>query len=310
VSTALVTGGAGFIGSHIVDRLLGKGMRVAVIDNLSSGYRENVNADAVLHEADIRDAERVRAIFGEEKPEVVFHLAAQMDVRKSVADPVYDAQCNVIGSLNLLEACKATGTRKFVFSSTGGVIYGEPNYLPVREDHATLPMCPYGAAKRSVETYLHMYQENFGVGYTVLRYGNVYGPRQDPHGEAGVIAIFSQMMLSGDQPRIFGDGSQTRDYVNVRDVVEANMLAMDGGNGRIFNVGTAIGTPVLDIFNYVKAATGYPGEPLFAPERVGEISRISLDVTYIGEELGWKPTLCLAEGVPLAVDFYRAKLRL
>lgn len=302
---ALVTGGAGFIGSHIVDRLLEKGFAVAVIDNLSTGYRRNLNQKAVSHEQDIRDGDAVRAVFEAERPDVVFHLAAQMDVRKSVADPVYDAQCNVLGSLNLLEAARATGVGKIIYASTGGAVYGEPRELPVPETHPIDPMCPYGASKHTVEHYLFMYRANYGLEYTVLRYPNVFGPRQDPHGEAGVVAIFSQLMLAGKQPRIFGRGDQTRDYVFVQDVVDANMLALEGGHGCIYNVGTGVETSVNQVFTAVAHAIGYSGEPAYAEERLGEISRICLDASRLRAEMGWTPRYTFEEGIQEATAFYK-----
>jgi UDP-glucose 4-epimerase len=303
--SALVTGGAGFIGSHIVDRLVELGHRVAIVDDLSTGIRGNLNEAASFHEADIRDAERIRAVFEAERPDLVYHLAAQSDVRRSVANPVYDAQCNVIGSLNVLEACRAVGVGKLIFSSTGGAIYGDPDHLPVGEDHPARPMSPYGASKLAVEGYLHQYRASFGVSYTVLRYGNVYGPRQNPKGEAGVVAIFARMMLEGRSPTIFGDGGQTRDYLYVGDAVEANMLAMRGGDGCVFNVGTGVETSVLELYGEVKDATGFAGDPVFAPERLGEVHRTSVDASYIARELGFQPRVCFAEGVSRSVEFYR-----
>jgi len=302
---SLVTGGAGFIGSHIVDRLVEAGHTVSIIDNLSTGRRANINPAARFHEDDVRDGERVLAVFREEKPDYVFHLAAQMDVRKSVVDPVYDAQCNILGSLNLIEAARQVGARKLVYASTGGAVYGEPRELPVKETHPIDPMCPYGATKHTVEHYLFMYRANYGIDYTVLRYPNIYGPRQDPHGEAGVVAIFSQLMLAGKQPKVFGDGSQTRDYVFVSDVVDANVLAIDGGSGGIFNLGTGVETSVTDVFRTVAAAVGYTGEPLFAEERLGEIHRICLDASLIGKTLGWTPKHTFEQGVAKAVAYYR-----
>jgi len=232
----LVTGGAGFIGSHVVDAYLELGHEVVVVDNLSSGSIENLNPKAKFYEMDIRDSD-IEDLFKNEKPDVVNHHAAQMDVRKSVEDPIYDADVNIIGSLNLLQNCIKYGVKKFIFASTGGAIYGEQDYFPADEEHPTRPLSPYGVAKLTVEKYLYFYKEVHGLNYVVLRYANIYGPRQNPHGEAGVVAIFTSKMLKGEQPVINGDGFQTRDYTFVGDVVRANVLALSYEKSDVFNIG-------------------------------------------------------------------------
>ena len=236
----LVTGGAGFIGSHIVDAYIAAGHHVEIIDNLVTGREQNINPRAVFHRADIRDAEAVARVFGATRFDVVNHHAAQMDVRRSVADPVYDASVNVLGVLTLLEAAMKTGVRRFVFASSGGAIYGEQDVFPADEKHATRPISPYGVAKLTTEQYLFYYEAVYGIESVCLRYANVYGPRQNPEGEAGVVAIFTTKMLKGEQPVVNGDGKQTRDYVFVGDVVRANVLALGLNGFRILNVGTGV----------------------------------------------------------------------
>jgi len=301
---AIVTGGAGFIGSHICDALIERGIEVAVIDNLSSGRKQNLAPDAAFYEADVRD-ESVRDIFAKEKPNYLFHLAAQMDVRKSVADPMYDASVNIGGTANLLEAGRASGLEKTIYAATGGAMYGEPNVLPADENTPIGPLCPYGISKGTAEHYLELYRKLYGMNYTSLRFPNVYGPRQDPHGEAGVVAIFSQLMLSGKQPKIFGDGTMTRDYLYVGDVVEANMLALEKGSGMAMNLGRGTEITVQQIFDGVRDAAGCDIEPNYVPERLGEVAHISLDASLAKKTLGWKPKVELLDGLARAVDFYR-----
>ena len=303
---ALVTGGAGFIASHVSDKLLEEGHEVAVVDNLVTGRRENLPAGARFHEVDVRDA-KLAEVFETERPDIVFHHAAQMDVRKSVADPRYDADVNLLGTLNLLECCRTHDTRKVVYAGTGGAMFGEAAYLPVDEKHPVLPISPYGVSKHTVEHYLHAYRVNFGLDFTVLRYPNVYGPRQDPHGEAGVVAIFSLQLLDGETPRIFGDGSKTRDYCYVGDIVEANMLAVERGSGGLFNIGRGIEVSDRQVFEAVRDAVGVDTEPEYAPTRPGEVEHIALDATLARETLGWEWRVDLAEGVGRAVDFYRER---
>ncbi|HQU74710.1 MAG TPA: NAD-dependent epimerase/dehydratase family protein, partial [Calditrichia bacterium] len=235
----LITGGAGFIASNVADRYIELGHEVVIVDNLVTGQRENIPEKATFYEMDICDPE-LAAVFEKEKPEVVNHHAAQLDVRKSVADPIYDANINVLGSLNILQNCAKFGTRKFIFASTGGAIYGEQDYFPADEHHPNQPLSPYGITKLATEKYLYFFNDSYGLTYTILRYANVYGPRQNPHGEAGVVAIFARRMLKGEQPMINGSGEQTRDYVFVGDVVKANELALTGGDNTIFNIGTGI----------------------------------------------------------------------
>ncbi|MFH1732198.1 MAG: NAD-dependent epimerase/dehydratase family protein [Planctomycetota bacterium] len=301
---AIVTGGAGFIGSHICDALIERGIEVAVIDNLSSGKKQNLAPDAAFYEVDIRD-ESVRDIFAKEKPNCLFHLAAQMDVRKSVADPMYDASVNIGGTANLLEAGRAGGLEKTIYAATGGAMYGEPKVLPADENTPIEPLCPYGISKGAAEHYLELYRKLYGMNYTSLRFPNVYGPRQDPHGEAGVVAIFSQLMLSGKRPKIFGDGTMTRDYVYVGDVVEANMLALDNGGGMAMNLGRGTEITVQQIFDGVRDAVGCDIEPDYVPERLGEVAHISLDASLAKKTLGWEPKVELLDGLARAVDFYR-----
>ncbi|HEX8207809.1 MAG TPA: NAD-dependent epimerase/dehydratase family protein, partial [Solirubrobacteraceae bacterium] len=275
---ALVTGGAGFIGSNLVDALLERGDDVSIVDDLSSGKESNLAAaldrGARLHRADIRDGEAMAEIAGRERPELIFHLAAQIDVRVSVSRPAYDARTNVEGTINMLEAGRQAGVKRFVFSSTGGAIYGETDVVPTPEDHEAQPMAGYGQSKFCAETYLGLYRRLHGMSTVALRFGNVYGPRQDPHGEAGVIAIFTGKALTGGQPKVFGDGRQTRDYIYVGDLVEAIMAAGDADVGGAVNIGTAEETTVLELIDAMREAAG-KSEDEFAPEfadaRMGEI---------------------------------------
>ncbi|MBN1424997.1 NAD-dependent epimerase/dehydratase family protein [Candidatus Fermentibacteria bacterium] len=301
----LVTGGAGFIGSHIQDALLDAGHEVVVVDDLSTGHRENVSERARFYQLDIRD-ERLREVFSSHEPEAVFHLAAQMDVRRSVREPIYDAQANILGSIHLLEMCRMHGARRIVYASTGGAIYGEPEHLPADENHPINPISQYGISKHTVEHYLRLYWQNHGVSYLALRFPNVYGPRQDPHGEAGVVAIFSLQMLTGIQPVIFGDGSKTRDYVFIKDIVRANLIGLDGTVVGVYNLGW--GTEVTDftIFDTVRAAVGSNVEPRYAPRRLGEVERICLDARRAKQDLGWTPEIALDTGIARAVEYYRA----
>jgi UDP-glucose 4-epimerase len=301
---AIVTGGAGFIGSHICDALLERGWAVAVIDNLSTGKKRNLAPDATFYKLDIRD-DAVPEVFQKETPEVLFHLAAQMDVRKSVADPAYDADVNIGGTVNLLEAGRAAGLRKTIYAATGGAMYGEPADLPADEDTPVEPLCPYGISKATVELYLELYRKLYGMPYTSLRYPNVYGPRQDPHGEAGVVAIFSQTLLSGERPKIFGDGSMTRDYVYVGDIVDANLRALDRGDGACVNLGWGRQVPVQEIYDGVRDAVGCDIEPLYVEERLGEVHHIALDASRAAEVLGWKAAVELRDGLGRTVEFYR-----
>jgi UDP-glucose 4-epimerase len=306
---ALVTGGAGFIGSNLVDALLARGDEVTVVDDLSTGRRENLEAalatGAELAEADIRDREAIERIATGTKPEVVFHLAAQIDVRKSVADPAFDASINVGGTANVLEAARAGDGRRVVFASTGGAIYGEGEgqTLPLPEDAPLAPEAPYGQSKFAGEGYLSLYERLYGLSTIPLRLGNVYGPRQDPLGEAGVIAIFCGRLREGRRPTVFGDGKQTRDYIYVGDVVAAALAAAGSNITGPVNVGTGIETDVLEL---VEALGELGGEgdfsPEFAPPRPGEVQRISIDPARAERELGWKPQMDLKEGLRVTLD--------
>jgi UDP-glucose 4-epimerase len=305
--TALVTGGAGFIGSHVADRLAQEGYRVVIVDNLSTGRRENVNERATLHAIDLQDP-ALAQVFEEEKPQVVFHLAAQASVARSMADPAADVRINLLGALNLLEQCQRHGVERFVYSSTGGALYGEPETIPCPETHPVRPLSVYGASKYGVEKYLHVYSVLGGFPYTVLRYSNVYGPRQDPYGEAGVIAIFTQRMLEGKEVVIFGDGLQERDFVYVGDVVEANIRALDQGDRTdIYNIGTGAGASVREVFDSLAAAIGYKKEPRYDVKRPGDVYRIYLDATKAREKLGWTPKVDLATGLDLTVQAMTAR---
>lgn len=300
----LVTGGAGFIASHLSDRLIEAGHEVVIVDDLSTGKRANLPGRAKFYEVDIRDP-GLADVFETERPEVVFHHAAHADVTRSVRDPQYDASVNILGSLNLLECCRKYEVGKFIYANTGGALYGEPEYTPADESHPIAPVSPYGVSKRTVEHYLHVYRVNHGLTYTSLRYPNVYGPRQDPHGEAGVVAIFALKMLTGEQPIIFGDGSKTRDYCYVGDIVEANILALNTDRCGIYNLGRGIEVTDLEVFEAVRTAVGSKIDPAYAKVRPGEVEHIALDASKIERELGWKWKMDFADGVAAAVEYYR-----
>lgn len=312
--TAVVTGGAGFIGSTLVDRLLREGWRVDVVDSLWSGNIGNL-ADAreltsdtgalEFHHLDIRDPSVIDLIAGIE-PEVVFHLAAQADVRVSVARPTFDAEVNILGSLNVIEGARRGGSRKVVFASSGGTIYGEPapESLPVDESHAQLPVSPYGVAKKVVGDYLFAYRELHGLEFTALALANVYGPRQDPNGEAGVVAIFAGKLLAGEPCTIFGDGTQTRDYVFVDDVVDAFVRAATLGDGGLFNIGTGVETSVNDLYDSMARAVGTTSTGVHATARPGELSRSSLDPSKAKGLLNWDPTTALDEGTAAVLKWF------
>jgi UDP-glucose 4-epimerase len=289
---AIVTGGAGFIGSHIVDALLARGDEVHVIDNLTTGKRENLVDGAVLHERDVR--EPLADLFADLRPEACFHLAAQADVRVSVERPDFDADVNVLGTVRVLEAARAHDAH-VVFSSTGGAIYGECE-RPAREDDPREPLSPYGVSKLAGEEYLAAYNRLHETRHVALRYGNVYGPRQDPHGEAGVVAIFFNRLADDGRPRIFGDGRQTRDYVYVGDVVAATLAALDQDGG-VFNVGTGAETSVLDLFEACRRVAGIDVEPEFAPPRLGELQRSVLDISRAERAFGWRPERTFDDGL-------------
>ncbi|HWI07758.1 MAG TPA: NAD-dependent epimerase/dehydratase family protein [Solirubrobacteraceae bacterium] len=303
----LVTGGAGFIGSHLVDALVARGDSVTIVDDLSSGRTANLAgalaAGAVLERADIRDAAELARVAAAARPQVVFHLAAQVDVRVSLAEPGLDARTNVEGTVNVLEASRLAGAERVVFASTGGAIYGETDVLPTPETVDALPMAAYGQSKFCAERYLGLYERLYGLSTVALRFGNVYGPRQDPHGEAGVIAIFCGKLRSGARPRIFGDGTQTRDYIYVGDLVGALLRAGDTRAGGAVNIGTEEETTVLEIVHVLSELRGAGApEPEFAPARLGELQRSCLDANRAREVLGWRATTPMREGLRLTWD--------
>ncbi len=304
----LVTGGAGFIGSHVVDRLVEEGHQVVVVDNLSTGKRKNVNRGASLYKLDIQSG-RLERVFRNERPSIVMHLAAQMNVRKSVADPIFDAQVNILGTMNVLQQAVKHGTRKVIFSSSGGAIYGEQETYPAPESHVTNPMSPYGISKLCGEHYLSYFQRTSGIQIVSLRYANVYGPRQDPEGEAGVISIFLQKMLSNEQPIIFGNGRQTRDFVYVDDVVEANLAVMGQGSQGVYNVGTGVETSINELFRMLVSLTGATCKEVHGPAKQGEQMRSVVDPTKIKQELGWDPRVDLAEGLKRTVAYFQEALQ-
>lgn len=299
----LVTGGAGFIGSHVSDALLNDGHEVHIIDDMSGGREENIPPDATFHELDLR-SDAAAALCRTERFDVIFHLAAQMDVRRSVADPTFDAQVNIVGFLSMMEGARQSGLRKVIFSSTGGAIYGEPDYVPQDEAHATHPLSPYGIAKLATEKYLDFYRASYGIQYVALRYGNVFGPRQNPHGEAGVIAIFSERMLSDQPVFINGSGEQTRDYVFVSDVVAANLAALEYKSSGIFNVGTGIETDVNFLFRHIKKRTGSSIDEIHADAKPGEQMRSVLGFDHASKMLDWTPTVSIADGLDKTVDWF------
>jgi UDP-glucose 4-epimerase len=309
----LVTGGAGFIGSHLCDRLLAEGRRVVAVDDLSTGRIANLSEargygpQFTFHNMDIR-LEELGTLFERHRPEVVMHLAAQASVSASVEDPLHDATVNVLGLLNVLECAVSAGVRKVVFAASGGTLYGEQRTLPIRESarRRARPASPYGISKAVALDYLDLYRRRHGLDYTALALANVYGPRQDPHGEAGVVAIFAVRMLAGERPVIYGDGEQTRDFVYIDDTVHAFALAADRGSGQLLNVGTGVETTVNEVYRRLAALTGYRGEPEHAPPRPGDLRRNCLDVSAARRELGWRPWTSLEEGLKATVEWFRA----
>lgn len=309
----LVTGGAGFIGSHVVDAYIEAGHRVSIIDNFSTGSRENLNHHATLHEVDIRDRDRVVEIIRSGGFDLVSHHAAQLDVRVSVRDPQFDAGQNIIGSLNILQAALDNRVRKVIFASSGGTVYGEQENFPATEDDSTNPISPYGVTKLAVEKYLYYYHQQHGMEYVALRYANIYGPRQNPHGESGVIAIFCERMFAGIQPFINGTGDQTRDYVYVGDVVRANLLALDflaAKGSRTFNIGTATETSVNQLFRALNELLGNRFTEEHAPAKPGEQMRSVCSFDRARHELGWTPEVSLQDGLRMTLDFYRRQAAL
>lgn len=299
----LVTGGAGFIGSHVVDAYVDAGWDVTVVDNLSTGTQANLNERATFHQLDIRDP-ALADVLSRERPDVVNHHAAQASVPLSVADPRLDADINILGTIHLFDACRAAGVRRIVYASTGGALYGNPERLPAGEDTPIRPLAPYGISKYVGEHYLRVLAGT-GITWVVLRYSNVYGPRQDPHGEAGVVAIFTKAMLEGRAPTIFGDGSQTRDFVYVGDVARANVLAAAAGSPGAANIATGAETSVNEVYRGLADLTALNAPPIYAPAREGEVYRIVLDVTHAARWLGWTPAVSLAEGLRRTVEWFR-----
>jgi len=300
----LVTGGAGFIGSHVCDEFAAHGHTVAALDNLSTGSRQNLSSRIPLIELDIRASETADYI-AKEKPDVICHLAAQMDVRKSVQDPRFDAESNILGTLNLLEAARRVGVKKFIFSSTGGAVYGEQDVFPAPETHPTRPVSPYGASKAAGELYLGYYRMQYGLNFTALRYANVYGPRQNPHGEAGVVAIFAQRLVNGERCIIFGDGGQTRDFVFGKDVAKANYLAFERDCVGPVNIGTGIETDINRIYQLLAAAAGVILPAIHQAAKPGEQRRSCIDPSLAHRVLGWSPTVTLEDGLRQTLAFFR-----
>ena len=301
----LVTGGAGFIGSHVVDLFVAQGYEVVIVDDLSTGRASNLNPSAKFYKMDIRDP-KVREVFEAEKPDYVSHHAAQMDVRRSVVQPLFDADVNILGSINLIESARAVNVKRFIYISTGGAVYGEPGRVPVEETDPINPICQYGASKHTVEHYLFMYHYNYGMKYTVLRYPNVFGPRQDPHGEAGVVAIFTGKMMAGELVVVNGDGEQTRDFVYVGDCARANLLAatVEHQPG-IYNIGWGLPTSVNDIFSTLAKVTSYPHPVQYGPAKVGETRHIYLNAAKAKKDLGWTPTVSLEDGLTKTVEYFK-----
>jgi UDP-glucose 4-epimerase len=312
VTAYLVTGGAGFVGSHLCDRLLAEGHRVVAVDDLSTGRIANLTEargygkEFTFFNIDVR-GEGIQQLFERHKPEVVMHLAAQAGVRPSLEKPTFDASVNVMGSMNVLDCAVKTGARKIVYAASGGTIYGEPKKVPVKESAAagSHPLSPYGISKKIVIDYLGFYQRYRGLEFTALALGNVYGPRQDPYGEAGVISIFASKMLAGDAPSIFGDGNQTRDYVFIDDVVHAFALAAERGDGKLINIGTGIETSVNGLYSMLSDITGFQAEPGHGPLPPGELRRCALDVSLAAEALAWKPWTHLEDGLGETVAFLK-----
>jgi len=304
----LVTGGAGFIGSHIVDACIEAGHEVVVLDDLSTGKEGNLNRHAKFYNIDIRSEEILR-LFTSERPDIVNHHAAQVNVRRSTTNPIFDANTNVIGSINVLEAARLSGTRHILFSSSGGAVYGNPNYLPCDELHPIQPLSQYGVSKYTAEQYILAYHRQFGINYTILRYANVFGPRQDPNGEAGVVAIFIGSMLGGHMPTIYGSGEQERDFIFVGDCVRANLLAQEKETVGTFNIGTGNGTSVNDLYSVLQGVTGFREEPIHIPAIPGEVFKTRLDISKSDGVMGWRSDVSLQDGLALTVDSIRESIR-
>jgi UDP-glucose 4-epimerase len=299
----LVTGGAGFIGSHVVDKFIEAGHMVSVVDNLSTGHPSNINPDCRFYNVDVLSPELGR-VFRSERPEAVCHHAAQIDIRRSLFDPEYDTEVNVVGTVNVLEGCRENGIKTFIFASSGGSIYGEPDSLPADETYPSRPTAPYGAAKAAGEQYVELFGRMTGLRYVNLRYGNVYGPRQDPMGEAGVVAIFMNRLLSGTQATIFGEGNQVRDYVFVSDVAQANLRALGSSSSGTFNIATGVGTSVNALYEMIRAETASDMMPRYQPARLGEVGRIILDCRLAESGLGWTAATKLRDGLKTTAASY------
>jgi len=303
----ITTGGAGFIGSNLVDELIGRGHKVVVLDNLSTGKKSNLNPKAKFYKVDIRNPILIPKIFKNEKPDIVFHYAAQIDVRKSTENPIKDVEINILGSINILENCIKNRVKKVIFASTGGAIYGESKIIPTPESHIEFPLSPYGIAKMSVEKYLNYYHNNFGLSYIALRFANVYGPRQNSKGEAGVVAIFCDKMIKNKQPVINGTGKQTRDFVYVDDIVNACILAMGSKRTGVFNIGTAIETDINFVFKKIKELTKSNCKEIHKPEKLEEQKRSCLDYSKAKRELKWSPAYNLDQGLIKTIDWFKKK---
>jgi UDP-glucose 4-epimerase len=302
----LITGGAGFIGSNVADMLIAKKHGVVIIDNLSSGFEYNVNKEAKLIKADITDFDKIEKIFNEEKPEIIYHFAAQIDVRKSVSDPIFDAKTNIMATLNLIKLSNDFKIKKFIFSSTGGAIYGDTDDRPTKEDHSEWPLSPYGIAKLATDKFLNFYYEIFGLKYVSLRYGNVYGPRQNPYGEAGVVAIFLNKMLKNEQPIINGDGKQTRDYTYIDDVAKANILALENIDKiGIYNVGTSVEISVNDLFAEINKNFGGKFKEIHGPAKLGEQKTSCLNYEKIKKDMGFEPEINFSEGIKKTYEWFK-----
>lgn len=303
----LVTGGAGFIASQVADAFIAEGNDVFIIDNLSTGFEKNINPKATFINEDI-GAKNLINLFEKEKFDVINHHAAQMDVRRSVADPEFDATTNIIGTINLLQCSIKTGVKKFMFASTGGAVYGEQKYFPADEEHITFPLSPYGISKLAVEKYLHFYHAQYHLNYSILRYANIYGPRQNPFGEAGVVAIFTSKLLKGEQPIINGSGEQTRDYVFVGDVVKANTIALKDPASDIYNIGTSKETNVNELYNLINKIIGKGQIEKHGPAAAGEQMRSVITSDKLYKKFNWRPSTTIEEGLQKTVDYFKSNL--